>query len=168
MQHGRKGLVSMRSPTIKDENGNPCTSLQEQQLRRRRYFASVLNIQSQFDHNELEKVKQRPDLFMFIDLKSIRLCTSSSAVGGTSKAWHTSPDHHSYSVLSWGHEPQIRLDNTQLEEIRVDNGADSGRDAAWLQCCSICMQVLSLNGGLSVWRKQRGWELIWCSKSHLN
>ena len=29
MQHGRRGLVPVRSPVVKDENGNPCTSLQE-------------------------------------------------------------------------------------------------------------------------------------------
>ena len=50
----------MRSPVIKDEVGNPCTSLQEQQQRWRRHFAGVLNIQSQFDTEELAKVKQRP------------------------------------------------------------------------------------------------------------
>ena len=59
MQCRRRGLVLVRSPVVKDENGNPCTSLQEQQQRWRRYFEGVLNNQSQFDAEELEKVKQR-------------------------------------------------------------------------------------------------------------
>lgn len=60
MQRGRRGLVPMRSPTIRDEAGNPCTTPEEQQDRWRRHFASILNIQSQFDPEEMEKVKQRP------------------------------------------------------------------------------------------------------------
>ena len=59
MQHGRRGLVPLRSVVVRDEDGNPCntpTSLQ----RWRRHFDEILNMQSQFDDNELKKVKQSP------------------------------------------------------------------------------------------------------------
>ena len=46
--------------TINDENGNPCTSPSAQQQRWQRHFSSVLNRQSQFNPQELEKVRQRP------------------------------------------------------------------------------------------------------------
>ena len=60
MQRGRRGIVPMRAPAIRDENGNPCTTLEDQQERWRRHFASILNTQSQFDPTEIERVKQRP------------------------------------------------------------------------------------------------------------
>ena len=54
MQSGRRGIVPMRSTAIRDENGNPCSTLEDQQERWRRHFASILNTQSQFDHTEIE------------------------------------------------------------------------------------------------------------------
>ena len=52
--------MPMRSATIKDKAGNPCTTPEEQQDRWRRRFASIPDIQLQFDPEEMEKVKQRP------------------------------------------------------------------------------------------------------------
>ena len=46
------------SVTINDEDGNPCTSPSAQQQRWRRHFSRVLNMQSQFNPQELEKVRQ--------------------------------------------------------------------------------------------------------------
>ena len=60
MQRGRRGLLPSVAVTINDENGNPCTSPSAQQQRWRRHFSRVLNMQSQFDLEELEKVRQRP------------------------------------------------------------------------------------------------------------
>ena len=60
MQHACRGLVPVRSGTIKDEVGNPCTSAEESQQRWRRHFTDVLNQQSQYNPAELERVIQRP------------------------------------------------------------------------------------------------------------
>ena len=60
MQHACRGLVPVRSGTIKDELGNPCTSAEEREQRWRRHFTGVLNQQSQFNAEELERVVQRP------------------------------------------------------------------------------------------------------------
>ena len=46
--------------TINDENGNPCTSLPAEQQMWWRHFSRVLNVQSQFDPEEMEEVEQRP------------------------------------------------------------------------------------------------------------
>ena len=59
MQHACTGLVPVRSGTIKDELGNPCTSEEEREQRWRRHFTGVLNQQSQFNAEELERVVQR-------------------------------------------------------------------------------------------------------------
>ena len=60
MQRGRRGLLPSVNVTINDEDGNPCTSPAAQQQRWRRHFSSVLNMQSQYDPEELGKVRQRP------------------------------------------------------------------------------------------------------------
>ena len=60
MQHGRRGLIPVRSKAVKDENGITCTSPKAQHQRWRQHFSKVLNLQSQFDESELEKVEQRP------------------------------------------------------------------------------------------------------------
>ena len=60
MQHGRRGLIPVRSKAVKDENGIACTSPKAQHQRWRQHFSKVLNLQSQFDESELENVKQRP------------------------------------------------------------------------------------------------------------
>ena len=59
MQLGRRGRVPVRMSTIRDENGEPCTTQSEQQQRWRRHFTKVLNVVSQFDKTELDEVKQR-------------------------------------------------------------------------------------------------------------
>ena len=45
---------------MKDENGNVCTTVEAQQGRWIRHFTKVLNLQSQFDMDELQRVQQRP------------------------------------------------------------------------------------------------------------
>ena len=60
MQYGRRGLVPSRASCIRDEDGNHCLSLSEQQQRWQRHFTKVLNVRSVFDVSELEKTRQRP------------------------------------------------------------------------------------------------------------
>ena len=49
----------MRSAMVRDENGNVCTTTESQQDRWRRHFNNILNVQSEFDMEELERVTQR-------------------------------------------------------------------------------------------------------------
>ena len=51
---------SRAAGTIRDEEGNPCTTLDARQQRWRRHFTHVLNINSHFRATELDKVRQRP------------------------------------------------------------------------------------------------------------
>ena len=60
MQRGRRGLVPTRSATVRDEGGQPCTTITAQHQRWRRHFAGILNIRSQYNLEELRKVGQRP------------------------------------------------------------------------------------------------------------
>ena len=60
MQRGRKGLIPTRTAVVKDENGNSCSTPELQQQRWRRHFSNVLNLQSDFSVEELERVRQRP------------------------------------------------------------------------------------------------------------
>ena len=60
IQRGRTGLVPVRAVAVKDEDGKACTTTEAQQERWKRHFSKVLNIQSQFDVEELRKVRQRP------------------------------------------------------------------------------------------------------------
>ena len=60
IQHGRRGLVPVRSMAVKDEEGCLCHTPEEQQERWRRHFTSILNVQSLFDMEELKKARQRP------------------------------------------------------------------------------------------------------------
>ena len=60
VQRGRTGLVPVKMASVKDEEGNPFKTLEEQQERWRRHVHKILNIQSFFDETQLEKAKQRP------------------------------------------------------------------------------------------------------------
>ena len=60
IQRGRRGLVPRRSVTVRNEDGTPCNTPQEEQQRWNRHFSKLLNVQSQFDKYELDKVEQRP------------------------------------------------------------------------------------------------------------
>ena len=60
MQHGKRGLIPSRLNTILDEEGNICVTTDAQQQRWRRHFTKVLNLQSQFNVNEIMKARQRP------------------------------------------------------------------------------------------------------------
>ena len=51
-------VLPMRSAVVKDENGHVCTTT-ESQHRQRRHFNNILNVQSGFDMEELERVTQR-------------------------------------------------------------------------------------------------------------
>ena len=59
IQRARRGHVPVRSMTVCDEQGNACTTPEEQQQRWKRHFSHILNVQSSYDE-ELQKVKQRP------------------------------------------------------------------------------------------------------------
>ena len=59
MQRGRRGLIPSRAVSILDESGAVCESASAQHQRWRRHFTNVLNIRSQFDEEELDKVEQR-------------------------------------------------------------------------------------------------------------
>ena len=52
-------MVPMRSTVVKDENGNVCTTTESQHDRWRRQFNNILNVQSEFDMEKLERVTQR-------------------------------------------------------------------------------------------------------------
>ena len=65
-----RGLVPTRSATIRDENGNPCTTTDTQHQRRRRHFSNVLNIPSQFNEVELARIRQRPIKSQLADLRT--------------------------------------------------------------------------------------------------
>ena len=54
-----RGVVSMRSAMVRDENGDVCTTTESQHDRWRRHFNNILNVQSEFDMEELERVTQR-------------------------------------------------------------------------------------------------------------
>lgn len=60
LQRGRRGLVPVRTAIVKDEDGNPCKTPEQQQQRWRRHFDKLLNTQSLFDPAFLENVRQRP------------------------------------------------------------------------------------------------------------
>ena len=60
IQRGWRGLIPLKTTQVNDENGNTCSTLRQQQARWRRHFSKVLNIVSQFDEEELRKVRQRP------------------------------------------------------------------------------------------------------------
>jgi hypothetical protein len=60
IQRGRRGLVPTRSTIVKDEDGNVCSTPEEQQQRWRRHFTKILNITSEFSMEELDAVRQRP------------------------------------------------------------------------------------------------------------
>ena len=60
MQRACRGLIPQRTGIIKDEDRQPCTSVDAKQQRWRRHFTSILNIESQFNHEELDRIRQRP------------------------------------------------------------------------------------------------------------
>ena len=59
MQCGRRGLVPRRTVAVRDETGAVCDTPKVQQQRWRRHFCQILNLQSEFDVEELTKVRQR-------------------------------------------------------------------------------------------------------------
>ena len=59
IQHGQRGLIPVRTAAVRYENGNLCDTPDKQQQRWRRHFGQILNLQSEFDVEELSKVRQR-------------------------------------------------------------------------------------------------------------
>ena len=59
LQRGRRGRMPTRVVAVDDEDGRSCTTTTEQQERWKRHFSKVLNVPSQFDEAQLQKVKQR-------------------------------------------------------------------------------------------------------------
>ena len=55
-----RGRMPTRIVAVDDEEGRPCSTTAEQQERWKRHFSKVLNVPSQFDEVELQRVKQRP------------------------------------------------------------------------------------------------------------
>ena len=109
MQRGRRGLLPSVSVTISDEDGNPCTSLSAQQQRWQRHFTRVFNMQSHFDPEELEKVRQRPQRPELAEKPSLRELTKAlgklkngKAGGGSSilpEMVTTACDNEEFKVL---------------------------------------------------------------------
>ena len=60
MQRACRGLIPQRTGAIKDEKGQPCTSVVAKQQHWRRHFTDILNIESHYNHAELDKIRQRP------------------------------------------------------------------------------------------------------------
>ena len=59
MQRACKGFLPSMVITISDESGEQCNTPASQQQCWRRHFTKVLNVKSQYQPAELEKVKQR-------------------------------------------------------------------------------------------------------------
>ena len=59
IQKSRRGLIPVHVTVMKDEEGNLCTTPDSRQQRWRRHFTKVLNVQSLFDWDEVNSVKQR-------------------------------------------------------------------------------------------------------------
>ena len=57
---GRRGLVPVRMAAVMDGEENACNTPEQQQQRWRRCFAKLLNIQSEFAEEKLQKARQRP------------------------------------------------------------------------------------------------------------
>lgn len=76
MQYGRHGLVPSRLATAVDEEGNPCTTVEAQQLQWRRHFINILNIQSQFNEAEIKKARQRPVRHQLAELPTMEELTN--------------------------------------------------------------------------------------------
>ena len=60
IQRGRRGLIPVKCVRVHDEEGRACSTPQQQKERWRRHFSRILNIQSQFDEEEIKKTRQRP------------------------------------------------------------------------------------------------------------
>ena len=64
---------------VKDEEGNMCSTSEEQQERWRRHFTKILNIHSEFSTVEMSRVRQRPIRAEMEELPSVmELCNAIS------------------------------------------------------------------------------------------
>ena len=71
MQRACRGLIPQRTGNIKDEDGEPCTSVDAKQQRWRRHFNGILNVESHFNQAELDRVRQRPMRPQLAELPSL-------------------------------------------------------------------------------------------------
>ena len=55
ISRGRRGLVPTRTAVVRDESGDVCITSEAQNERWRRHFTKILNVQSEFDMEELSK-----------------------------------------------------------------------------------------------------------------
>ena len=53
IQRRRRGLVPVRSAVVRGEEGNTCSTPEQQQQRWRSHFSRTLNIHSEFDEEEI-------------------------------------------------------------------------------------------------------------------
>ena len=53
-------MMPERTAMVRDEDDSECTSTEAQQGRWNKYFTKILNIQCEFEVEELRKVRQRP------------------------------------------------------------------------------------------------------------
>ena len=74
IQRERRGVVPMRLAMVKDENGSVCTTTESQHNRWRRHFNNFLNLQSEFDMEELERVPQRQLSQKWLNYQQRRSC----------------------------------------------------------------------------------------------
>ena len=61
LQRAKRGRIPARVVTVQDEDGRPCDTTTEQHERWRRHFDQVLNIPSQCNASELQRVKRPLD-----------------------------------------------------------------------------------------------------------
>ena len=59
-----------RTAVVRNEDGSKCTTAEAQPEGWKRYFNKILNIQNEFDAEELWKVRQRPPRSEMADLPS--------------------------------------------------------------------------------------------------
>ena len=57
-RYSRRVLVPVRTAMVRDEDGNGYTLAEAQQEGWKRHFTKIYNVQSEFDVEELRKVKQ--------------------------------------------------------------------------------------------------------------
>ena len=60
IQHAVQGLVPRKSGIIKDEEGHPCLSEAAKPSRWKEHFTTVLNVDSEFNLEEINKIWERP------------------------------------------------------------------------------------------------------------
>ena len=60
IRRGKRGLVPVKTRSMRNKEGHTCSTPQQQHDRWRRHFSNLLNIVSEIDVTELEQARQRP------------------------------------------------------------------------------------------------------------